>query len=288
MTGAVGGVWAVFAREIRGATRSWTYLLLTLALTLVVFGLARTGGGPSAGYVPTIVDVLLVAEVLVPAVAFAVGYRAIADDAARGTLDVLATYPLPPWAYVIGVYTGRTVVLLTVVLVPLAAVSRAGVAVAVLVPLVLLGVVVMVSAGPATTVFATHRGVDSPLLFVRFLALTAAFALTTLAMAVAVSALADSRRRAILLSLVGLLVVVVGADVTVFGAMTEGVGVGLDTLLGLSPASAYRGLVFETVLYVAFSGRSGFVSIPAAAAGLVAWTGLSLLVGTLAVRSRRA
>lgn len=272
MTGAVGGVWAVFAREIRGATRSWTYLLLTLALTLVVFGLARTGGGPSAGYVPTIVDVLLVAEVLVPAVAFAVGYRAIADDAARGTLDVLATYPLPPWAYVIGVYTGRTVVLLTVVLVPL----------------VLLGVVVMVSAGPATTVFATHRGVDSPLLFVRFLALTAAFALTTLAMAVAVSALADSRRRAILLSLVGLLVVVVGADVTVFGAMTEGVGVGLDTLLGLSPASAYRGLVFETVLYVAFSGRSGFVSIPAAAAGLVAWTGLSLLVGTLAVRSRRA
>lgn len=272
MTGPGDGFWAVFAREVRGAVRSRTYLLLTLALTLVLFALARAGNGPAAGYVPTTVDVLLVVEVLVPAVAFAVGYRAITDDAVRGTLDVLATYPLPPWAYVIGVYAGRAVVLLTVVLVPLA----------------LLGVAVALSAGPATTVFATHRGIDSPLLFVRFIALTAAFTLTTLAIAVAVSALADSRRRAILLSLVGLLVVVVGADVTVLQAMTGGVGVGLDTLLGLSPASAYRGLVFETVLYVAFSGRTGFVSIPVAAAGLVAWTGASLLVATLAVRSRRA
>jgi ABC-type transport system involved in multi-copper enzyme maturation permease subunit len=221
-----------------------------------------------------VVDVLLVVEVLVPAVAFAVGYRAIADDAVRGTLDVLATYPLPPWVYVLGVYAGRAVALLAVVLVPLA----------------VLGGVVAVTAGPATTVFATHRGVDSPLLFVRFLALTAAFALTTLAIAVAISALADSRRRAILLALVGLLVVVVGADVTIFRAMTGGLDVGiasLDTLLGLSPASAYRGLVFETVLYVAFAGRAGFVAMPVAAGGLVVWTAGSLLVAALAVRGRR-
>jgi len=272
MTGPLDAFWAVFAREVRGASRSRTYLLLALALTLVVFGLAQAGNGPSAGYIPTVVDVLLVVEVLVPAVAFAVGYRAIADDAVRGTLDVLATYPLPPWAYVIGVYAGRAVALLTVVLVPLT----------------ILGVAVAAMAGPATTVFATHRGVDSPLLFVRFLALTAAFALTALAIAVAISALADSRRRAILLALVGLLVVVVGADVTVFRAMTGGVDVGLDTLLGLSPASAYRGLVFETVLYVAFAGRSGFIAVPVAAAGLVVWAGVSLLVATLAVRMRRA
>lgn len=272
MTGRIDAFWAVFAREVRGATRSRTYLLLALAVTLVVFGLARAGNGPSAGYIPTVVDVLLVVEVLVPAVAFAVGYRAIADDAVRGTLDVLATYPLPSWVYVLGVYAGRAVALLAVVLGPLA----------------VLGGVVVVTAGPATTVFATHRGVDSPLLFVRFLSLTAAFALTTLAIAVAISALADSRRRAILLALVGLLVVVVGADVTVFRAMTGGLGVGLDTLLGLSPASAYRGLVFETVLYVAFTGRSGFVTVPVAAVGLVVWTAGSLSVAALAVRGRRA
>jgi len=272
MTGRFDAFWTVFAREVRGAIRSRTYLLLGVAMTLVVFGLAQAGEGPSAGYIPTVVDVLLVVEVLVPAVAFAVGYRAIADDAVRGTLDVLATYPLPSWVYVLGVYAGRAVALLAVVLGPLA----------------VLGGVVAVTAGPATTVFATHRGVDSPLLFVRFLALTAAFALTTLALAVAISALADSRRRAILLALVGLLVVVVGADVTVFRAMTGGLDVGLETLLGLSPASAYRGLVFETVLYVAFAGRSGFVAVPVAALGLVVWTAGSLLVAALAVRGRRA
>lgn len=272
MTGPLTAAWAVFAREVRAAVRSRTYLLLTLAVALVVFALARAGNGPSAGYVPTVVDVLLVVEVLVPAVAFAVGYRAIADDAVRGTLDVLATYPLPPWAYVVGVYAGRAVALLTVILVPLA----------------VLGGVVATTAGPETTVFASHRGVDSPLLFVRFLSLTAAFALTTLAIAVAISALADSRRRAILLALVGLLVVVVGADVTVLRAMTGNLDVGLDALLGLSPASAYRGLVFETVLYVAFSDRTGFVAVPVAAVGLAVWSVASLVVATLAVRRRRA
>jgi len=103
-----------------------------------------------------------------------------------------------------------------------------------------------------------------------------------------VPALADSRSRANLLALVGLLVVVVVADITVFRAMTGGVGVELDTFLGLSTASAYRGLVFETVLYVAFSERSGFVAVPVAAAGLAVWSVSSLLVATLAVGARRA
>lgn len=273
MTSRRDAFWAVFAREVRGAARSRTYLLLAFALTLVVFALAQAGDGPSAGYIPTVVDVLLVVEVLVPAVAFAVGYRSITDDAVRGTLDVLATYPLPPWVYVAGVYAGRAVALLSVVLVPL----------------LFLGGGVAVSAGPATTVFASHRGVDSPLLFVRFLALTATFACTALAIAVAVSALADSRRRAILLALVGLLVVVVGADVTVLRVLTGGfVDADLGTLLGLSPASAYRGLVFETVLYVAFSEHGGFVSVPVAVAGLLVWSLGSLLVATLTVRNRRA
>jgi ABC-type transport system involved in multi-copper enzyme maturation permease subunit len=273
VTGRLDAFWAVFAREIRGAVRNRTYLLLAAALTLAVLGLAGAGGGPSAGYVPTVVDVMLVVEVLVPAVAFAVGYRSIADDAIRGTLDVLATYPLRPWTYVAGVYAGRAVALLSVVLGPL----------------LVLGVVVAASAGPATTVFASHRGVDSPLLFVRFLALTAAFALTALSVAVAVSALADSRRRAVVLALVGLLVVVVGADVTVLRMLSGGVvDTGLGVLLGLSPASAYRGLVFETVLSVAVAERADFVAVPVAGAGLVGWSVGSLLVATLAVRGRRS
>ena len=271
MTGPLGAFWAVFAREVRAASRSWTYGILAAVVTFVVFGVARAGNGPAAGYVPTVVDVLLVVEVLVPAIAFAVGYRAVADDAERGRLEVFATYPLPASAYVGGVYLGRAVALLGVVVVPLAA----------------LGLHVAPTAGPATTVFASHRGVDSPLLFVRFLALTAAFALVAPGVAVALSASAGSRRRAILLALVGLLVVVVGADVTVFGAVNGDGGVGLETLLALSPSSAYRGLVFETVLYVAFAGRSAFVSVPTAVVSLGAWGLGSLLVATLAVRWRR-
>ncbi|MFB6196055.1 MAG: ABC transporter permease [Haloplanus sp.] len=273
MTNPIDAFWAVFAREVRGAVRNRTYLVLLLAVTLAVFGVARAGSGPSAGYIPTVIDVLLVVEVLVPAIAFAIGYRAIADDAVRGTLDVLATYPLPAWAYVGGVYLGRAVALLAVVSLPLAA----------------LGVHVATTAAPATTVFATHRGVDSPFLFGRFLALTGVFALVTLAVAIALSAVAESRRRAILLALVGLLIVVVGADITVFEAMVGGgVERNLDVLVALSPASAYRGLVFETVLYVAFSGRSGFVAVPVAVASLGGWCVGALLVATLAVRGHRA
>ncbi|WP_338741650.1 ABC transporter permease subunit [Haloplanus salilacus] len=270
MTGALDAFWTVFVREVRAASRTRTYALLALAVTAVVFGVARGGSGPAAGYVPTVVDLLLVVELLVPAVAFAVGYRAVSDDAERGRLEVLDTYPLPAPSYVGGVYAGRAVVLLAIVSAPLA----------------LLGLHVATTAAPETSVFATHRGVDSPILFVRFLVLTAAFALVSLAAAVALSALAGSRSRAIVLALVGLLVVMVGADIAVVGALIGGVGPDLDALLALSPTSAYRGLVFESVLYVAFADRSAFVSVPVATASLVVWWLGSLFVATLGVHTR--
>ena len=144
-------VWRVFRREVRAARRSRSYLALTAVTALAVFGVAVAGEGPSGGYVPTVIDVLVVVELLVPAVAFAVGYRALSDPIARGELDVMNTYPLPAWGYVGGTYAGRAVVLTAVVGVPLAA----------------LGVYVATTAGPETTVFASHRGVDSPWLYVR-------------------------------------------------------------------------------------------------------------------------
>jgi hypothetical protein len=92
----------------------------------------------------------------------------------------------------------------------------------VLVPLGLVGVYVAVTAAPDTTVFAAHRGIDSPALFVRFLALTGGLAATALAVAVAMSAVAASRKRAIVLGLVGLVVVVAGADLAVFRSLRAG------------------------------------------------------------------
>jgi ABC-type transport system involved in multi-copper enzyme maturation permease subunit len=259
----------LLGRELRGGTRNKSYLVLALSVAAVAFGAAIAGSGPEVGYVPTIVDLLVPVEVLVPAVAFVAGYRAIVDDARRGELTVLATYPVPAWMYVGAVYLGRLAVVLGVVLLPLG----------------LVGVYVAVTASPDTTVFATHQGIDSPVLFVRFLALTGALAATTLAVALAVSAFAASRRRAIILGLVGLVVVVAGADLALFGSLSAGVvdeGI-LEVVLAVSPTSAYRGLVFETVVSVAFDGETGYVAPGAAVAGLLLWTAGSLAVATVGV-----
>lgn len=263
---------AVLARELRAAARNRTYPLLALAVTLATFGAALAGTGPGAGYIPTVVDLLVPVEVLVPAIAFAVGYRAIVDDAVRGELAVLRTYPVPAWTYIGGVYLGRLAVLVGVVLVPLSA----------------LGVYVALAATPGTTIFATHRGIDSPALYARFLALTAVLAASTLAVAVAASALSRSRRRAIVFALAGLLLVVAGADLTVLRALEAGlIGEGaLRGFLGASPTSAYRGLVFETVVSVAFERDTGYVAPWMAAAGLLVWTAGSLIVATVAIRWR--
>lgn len=272
MTAPLDRFWTVFAREVRGLVRSRVLFVLLATVAVFAFGVARAGGGPAGGYVPTVVDLLLVVELLVPVVAFAIGYRAIADATARGEPAVLETYPLSPWTYVAGVYAGRAVALLGVVVVPLTA----------------LGVYVATAAGPETTVLASHRGVDSPLLFVRFLALTALLGLVTLSVALALSAVANSRRRAILLGLFGLLFVVGGTDVSTLAALSGGfVGEsGLGTVLALFPAGAYRGLVFEHVLYVAFEGRSAFVPTGVALASLLFWWAGSLTVATLWVGFR--
>ncbi|QGA83909.1 hypothetical protein [Halomicrobium sp. LC1Hm] len=264
MTRQLDRFWTVFAREVRGLVRTRVVFVLGAVVAALAFGVARAGGGPSGGYVTTVVDLLVVVELLVPAAAFAIGYRALADATARGEPAVLETYPLSPWTYVAGVYAGRAVALLAVVVVPLLA----------------LGAHVATTAGPETTVLATHRGVDSVALYVRFVALTALLGLVTLAVALALSAVANSRRRAILLGLFGLLLVVAGTDVTVLTALGGGLldESALGTVLALTPSGAYRGLVFEHVLSVAFEGRSGFVPTGLALVTSLCWwaSGLSL------------
>ena len=265
-------IWRVFAREVTAARRTRTYLALALVTAVAVFGAAIAGGGPTGGYVPTVIDVLVVVEVLVPAVAFAVGYRAMADPISRGELDVLETYPLPAWGYVGGTYAGRAVVLSAVVGVPLAA----------------LGVYVATTAAPETTVFASHRGVDSPWLYLRFLALTLVYGLVSLALVLSLSVIAGSRARALVLALAGLLVLTVGGDVAVFAAL-EGATVTSDSLggaLAVTPAGAYRGLVFDQVLYVAVPTRSSFVPGWLATGALLCWWAATL-VGTAVVATLR-
>ena len=54
---ALDRVWRVFAREVRAAVRTRSYLALALVTAVAVFGVAAAGGGPTGGYVPTVIDV---------------------------------------------------------------------------------------------------------------------------------------------------------------------------------------------------------------------------------------
>ncbi|MFC7114786.1 ABC transporter permease [Natronoarchaeum sp. GCM10025703] len=262
----------IFGRELASVARSRSYLLLFVGVAAVIVGIATVGGGTEAGYVPTAVDLLLPLELLVPVVAFGIGYRSIADDVQREELEVLNTYPVPDWAYVGGVYAGRAVAVVTTLAVPL----------------IVVGVLIWLSAGPGTTIVATHRGIDSPVLFGRFISLTLGYALMVLSVVLALSALASSRKVALTLAVVGVGGIVVGLDLLVL----RGVGadwIASDTLvtaLAASPASAFRGLVFETVLYVAFDAETGYASPVASAFSLVSWTLIGLSAAAVGVSRR--
>ena len=144
------------------------------------------------------------------------------------------------------------------------------------------------TAGPETTVFASHRGVDSPLLYLRFLALTLAYGLVSLSLVFLLSVVAGARDRALVLALAGLLVLSVGGDVAVFAALDAGIlaDTSLGGALAVTPAGAYRGLVFDQVLYVAVPTRSSFVPAGLASAALLCWWGATL-VGTAVVATLR-
>ena len=266
-------VQTILLRELLTVARSRAFLGLVAGVTLVSFGVLFAGGGTEVGYVPAAVDLLLPFELLVPAVAIALGYRTITDDAVRGELDVLETYPVPAWAYVAGIFVGRAL----------------AVGVVLAIPLLLVGLYLATQSPPDPSTLATHRGIDSPVLFARFAVLTVLYGLVTLALALAVSALAWSRRTAIVLAVVLLGLVVVGIDLV----LLRGFGTGwiaaqqLTTALAFSPTSAYRGLVFETVLYVAYDTETGFATPVLSVAGLLGWLGVGLSLTVAGVSRRR-
>jgi ABC-type transport system involved in multi-copper enzyme maturation permease subunit len=261
-------VQAIFARELLAVVRARSSYVLLASVAAVSFGVVLATGSQPA-YVPTAVDLLLPMELLVPAVAIALGYRTIAADDRRGELAVLQTYPVPPWAYVLGVFLGRAVAM---------AALLAG-------PLALVGIYVAISPSPGSPLLATHQGVDSPIVFARFVLLTVGFGVAVLAMALAASALARSRPTALVLGIVVLGLVVLGFDLLVVRGFAGGwIGSGqLTTALAASPTSAYRGLVFETVVSTATDSALQQGSVALSAAGLGGWTALSLLVASLAI-----
>lgn len=254
-------------REIQTVVRTRSYLLLSVGLAVALVGILRAGGGFQGGFIPTSVDLLLPLELLVPLVAVAVGYRAFTGE--NDDRSVLLTYPVSSPALVLGVFVGR--------LVGLAGVIGA--------PLVVVGGLVFRTGGPTSRVFATHGGVDSPILYVRFVALTLLFGAVVLAMAMAVSVLVRTSRAVLVAALAVLLAVVVGGDLLALVGLTTG-AVGdslLGSVLAVGPNSAYRGLVLELVVGVA-TDQAGAIDVPVAVGSLLGWLVVSLVVISFGVR----
>lgn len=257
----------VAQREFLTLLRTRAVAVLALGYLAVVVGLAVAAG--TAGYLPLTLDLLRPVEILVPVLAFAFGYRAILADAERGELETIRTYPVSRLVFVGGVYLGRLAGFLTVVLVPL----------------LLAGA--LVAAGPAgrVSVVAAHGTVDSPAVYLRFVTLTAGFALVLLAIATAVSAVARSTREALALVTVLFIALVVGFDASVVAVISGGV-VGPDAiapLLALSPNSAYRGLVLTVAVGEVYT-RGATAGAPLLSAlGLLVWFGASLAVAVRTV-----
>ena len=269
---SVAVIRTLIGRELRTAARTRSYYLLALTVGGILLGLTVGGGGAATGYIPTIVDLLLPVELLVPVVAVAIGYRAIPSDLDRGEVAMLDTYAVSPSIYVGAVYLGRAVVLSAIV----------GAA------LLLVGVVVAITAAPDTGVFATHSGIDSPVLFGRFLVLTLLFGNAILAVVVLASTIAATTRTAIVAAIGAVLAVVVGGEAAILLGVSDGAlsETTLQAAVGLVPNSAYRGLVFETIVGVLSPGVSGYAPPLASLVGLLLWT-IASLAATIGLLRRR-
>lgn len=252
-------------REFRTVFRSRTLLAVAAFFVLIVVSLAGAATGSPGGYVSLTLDLLAPIELLVPVLAFSFIYRSVQGDHERGELDIMRTYPLSRIEYLAGVYLGRIVGLLVVVVGAL----------------VLAGIVGSLGATEPVSFLATHSAGDTPLVFVRFVFLTAVYTFVVSGLAVAASAVARRTRDVLALSVGLLLLVAIGLDLLLVGLLSaEAVSEGnLNVFLGLSPASAFRGLVVETAVAPALAEAP-----PVAAAspvinivGLTTWLLLSFV-----------
>lgn len=254
---------AVIGRELVTVVRTRAYLALTVGFGLAVLAAAWLSGG--AGYATLALALVTPLELLVPVLVAAGAYRTILGDRERGELAVFRTYPLSGWTYVAGAYAGRATVIVAATLAPLVAVFLA-------VPLV---------AGSSGTFLAQHGGLDSPVLFVRFVVLTALYAAAATGLVVALSAVVRGTSRGLAAALGLVVVLAVGTDLAVVMGLATGVVErgALPAVLALSPASAYRGLVLRFVVDPAVTGSVGSVPPALALVGLIVPPTLALSLG---------
>lgn len=260
----VGDLFVVATRELRTVARTPALLGISAVFLASVVGVAWGGTGGGGGFVPLTLDLLTFTEVLVPVLAVAFGYRSILDDRITGELDMLRTFDVGRVAYVGGVYLGRGMALVALVVASL----------------LVAGLLVPVLTADQPTFLATNEAADSLLRFVRFVALAAAFSLVMLAVTVAVSAAARTLRTAFVLVTALVAVFVLGADTALLAGLSAGVvsPEGLSGLLAFGPNSAFRGLVLSSAVGVVGGAGVNAGSPLVNALGLFAWWAVGLSV----------
>lgn len=255
---------AVATRELRTVARTPALVAISVAFIVSVLGVAWAGTGAGGGFVPLTLDLLTFVEVLVPLLSVAFGYRSILGDRRTGELDVLRTFDVHRVAYVGGVYLGRALALVTLVVASLLGV----------------GLLVPFLTADIPTFLAINEAVDSGVRYVRFVVLSAVFTLVVLAATIAISAATRTLRGALALAVALVLALVLGFDTALVAGLAGGAisDNGLAVLVATSPNSAYRGLVLSAAVGVVGGTDVAAGSPVLNLAGLTTWWLLSVSV----------
>jgi Cu-processing system permease protein len=109
-------------KELRDGLRNrWvamTILALTvLSLSLYFLGSAATGATKVDSLVVTLVNLVSLSVYLLPLIALMLSFDALVGEFERGTMLLLATYPIARWQIVIGKFLGHMFILLLAILI---------------------------------------------------------------------------------------------------------------------------------------------------------------------------
>ena len=246
----------VYEREFATIVRNRVYGLIALGFVLSILSLTLIGS--MSGYVVVVLNLLVPLEVLVPVLCAAFGYRTLLADRESGELDILRTYPLRGTVHIAGILFSRAV---PVVL----AIIGAFVFVGVLIPVVNEG-----AGGQYLLRRTTYNGV---VLFVRFVILTSVAATVFLAIVIAISAAASQSQRVVVLAVFLVFGVAIGFDLVVVSGFVKTIfGFRIPSwTLALTPTSAYRGLVLESVVKPASASPTRSGSAILNVLGLIIW-----------------
>lgn len=251
----------VLQRELQTLIRTRSVWAIAIGFFGVTLGTAFLGG--AGGYVPLSLSLMTPMELLIPVLAAGLGYRAILADRERGELHILRTYPIAQETFIGGVYAGRLIILLCII---------AG-------SLIVAGILVpLVSPSPAS--LTQTAGLDSPLLYLRFVVLTAGFSGVILAIMILLSAIVRNARRGLILMILLASTVAIGFDLVIILGLAEQLVAGdsLPWYLALSPGSAYRGLVMTYVVAPAVTTVVGLTIPLLSVVSLVLWAFFSLVL----------